>query len=428
MAVFDVSFLNKKLRPSNQDYGFLVDQLDIMRNRLESDGKLSPGDYDLLMKEANKAYSHPGLTPQQRSNIQVKISQYQSEKSKVSLKDNNDIARLNREIKDDSAKNIMLFGSNPLQLTQAKSDALRIKLSQLSQSINNLQSAGDDATSHLNEYNSTLQEYSDALQAAEDIKNFKSGSAPSSGFVAYLTTNSRGEITDVEIARTGSRTGYVETNGLYGGLQIYGKVNQKLNGKNVFQIGNTRFSGSDLIVSDPSTPGAFRAAPLLSEDTKAGRNLGVIPGVYKEVDLASVRPQSYIPAGNWAESSDGFLYKALDNGKYQKYVNAKKENLGITDNNLIRIPKSFESGIIPNVQETIDASAVPYTPPQPTPAVFGPSLPTASTTPPAAPALVGAGTSRTPSPLERAPQSAPGIAQRAFQAAGGFLGRLFGRQ
>jgi hypothetical protein len=47
MANFDFSGIGVKAKTS-ADYGFLVDKLDIKRNQLESDGKLSPGDYDLL--------------------------------------------------------------------------------------------------------------------------------------------------------------------------------------------------------------------------------------------------------------------------------------------------------------------------------------------------------------------------------------------
>src|SRR5436309_649399 len=110
MPAFDFSNITKK---AGTDFGFLVDQLDIKRNQLESDGKLSPGDYDLLTKQAQTIYAHPGLSPAQRSNVLVKISQYTQEKKVTAQKDSNDIKRLNNNLQDDHLKNAMLFGNNP---------------------------------------------------------------------------------------------------------------------------------------------------------------------------------------------------------------------------------------------------------------------------------------------------------------------------
>lgn len=422
MAQFDVSFLNPKMRTSSGDYGFLVDQLDIKRNQLESDGKLSPGDYDILSREAQKIYSHPGLTPAQRSNVLVKISQYKQEKSTSGLKDSNDLARLNREIKDDMAKNAMLFGNNPAVLLKANSDALRLKIDSLSQSIDALNNAGDDPSSHLNEYNDTLNAYNDSLQALDDVKNHKSGEKPTSNYVAYLTTNSSGEITDVSIGKTGSKTGYAETNGLYGGLQIYGKVNRKEFGKNIFQLGSNTFQGSDLTIQDPTTPGAFRSAPLVSQKTSQGRNLGVIPDQYDEVDLTQVRPQSSIRTGGWAEGEKGFLYQRLDDGSYKKYVNADKAQLGISENDIIKLPRVMEKGILPSVKETIDGSK-PFTAPISPAAAPTPTAPAPQAQAPAQ--QQPGGTSRTPSPTQRAPSTGPGIAEKVLNAGKGILNYLF---
>jgi len=54
MAVFNVAFLNPNLRKkSGTSVGILSDQLSILENELGKDGYLSPGDYDLLIQEAN---------------------------------------------------------------------------------------------------------------------------------------------------------------------------------------------------------------------------------------------------------------------------------------------------------------------------------------------------------------------------------------
>ena len=428
MPVFDFSGIGLKAKAS-QDYGFLVDQLDIKRNQLESDGKLAPGDYDLLIKQARQIYSNPSLTKSQRSNVEVKLSQYEQEKRTSRQKDSNDITRLNNEIQDDLRKNVMLFGNNPSILLQANADALRLKIDRLSQSIDGLSNAGDDASSHTSEYNDALSEYNDILQSMDDVKNFQSGSKPTSNYVAYVTTNSSGEITDVKVGRTGSKTGYAETNGLYGGLQIYGKVNRKEFGKNIFKLGNETFSGSDLTIQDPTTPGAFRNAPLLSDSTKqaAGKNpYGLISGQFKEVDLAQVRPQTSIRAGGFAQASNGFLYEKLPNGQYKKYLTAPE---GINETNIIKIPKSMEAGIISNTVETIDG-AQPFNPPVSSGAVTpNTSVGTTQTQAPVREEqTVGTGTSRTPSPTVRAPSTASNIGKFLIEKAGGILGRIFNRE
>lgn len=428
MANFDVSFLNPKMRTSSGNYDFLVDQLDIKRNQLESDGKLSPGDYDILTKQARDIYSHPGLTSAQRSNVLVKISQYSQEKSTSGLKDNNDISKLNREIKDDMAKNAMLFGNNPELLLRTNADALRLKVDSLSQSIDSLNNAGDDASNHLNEYNDTINQYNDSLQALDDIKNHKPGEKPTSNYVAYLTTNSQGEITDVKIGRTGSQTGYAETNGLYGGLQIYGKVNRKEFGENVFQLGNTTFKASDLLLQDPDTPGALRNAPLFSQKTSGGRSRGVVIDKYDQVDLSQVRPQSSIRAGGWAEGEKGFLYQRQDDGSYKKFVNANKAQLGISDNDIIKMPRVMEQGILPSVRETVDGSKPFSAPISPAAAPVATSTPQQSV-PTSTPQqqTQGAGTSRTPSPVERAASSIAGVAGKALNVGKGILSYIFSR-
>lgn len=424
MPAFDFSGIGMKAKAS-KDYGFLIDQLDIKRNQLESDGKLSPGDYDLLIGQGRQIFSHPGLSPAQRSTMLVKISQYEQEKKTSVLKTANDIPRINNELKDDFAKNAMFFGNNPQLLLRANEDAVRLKVAQLSQSIDALNNAGDDASAHLNEFRETLNLFNDFSQARDDVKNYQPGGKPTSNFVAYVTTNSSGEIVNMEVGRTGSKTGFAETNGLYGGLQIYGKVNRKEFGKNIFVLGNNTFSGSDLTVQDPTTPGAFRSAPLLSEDTKGGRNIGLVINTYKDVDLNFVMTQGAIRTGGWAEGGSGFLYKKLPSGQYQKYINTSKEQLEISDNDIIRIPKAMEQGLLPNVIETIDGLKpfIPPISPAATSTPVAPAMPAGPAAP--APSPLPTGTSRTPSPTVRSPQTIGGYAEKALNVGKGILQYLF---
>ena len=431
MANFDVSFLNPKLRKSSSsDYGFLVDQLDIKQSQLESDGKLSPGDYDLLKEMAAKIYSHPGLSPAQRSNIEVKIANYDQKKKVDTLNSTNDISRLGREIKDDLSKIGLRYANDPEKFLTAKSAALNAKIDSLSESINSLESAGDDTSNHMNELNATLSEYNDTLQALDDVKGSVGATAPKSDYAAYITTNSKGEITDLKIDRIGGVSGYNETNGLYGGLQVYGKVNRKdASGNKVFQLGTQTFSASDVVI--PNADGTMKPSTLISSDKQKNAKGGITisQSGYTPVDLTTVKPQSAIRDGGWVEGEKGFLYQKQQDGSYRKYVNSDKTKLGISDGDVLRVPRSFEQGIIKNVTETVDGSATPEAP-VPMTMFSQPAGPT-----PAAPTEVQnfqqSQAKSTPNtggaPTERAPQSSQGIAQKAMGAAKGFLGKLFGQ-
>lgn len=440
---------------SSQDYGFLVDQLEIKENQLASDGNLSPGDYKLLASEAQKLYGHPGLTPAQRSNLQVKYSSYLKGGSVKAISEGNDISRLNREVEDDQATINLRFSNDPAKYLEAQADVQVAKINRLSESIDSLDAAGDDTTNHVNELNSTLAEYSDTLQALEDVNSYQPGQAPTSGYAAYVVTNSHGEVTSLKVKRVGSESGYIETNGVYGGLPLYGKVNHKEYGKNVFVLGGKQFSAADTVIPGPD--GTMKPTTLISTDMqKNGKGAyTVAQSGYTDVDLGTVRPQSSVRAGAWIQGDKGFLYQMQEDGRYKKFVNADKEKLGIKDNDIIRMPKSFEQGILNNVSETVDGSIAPITPQPDT--LSGPAnipSPDAGTDanqqtgfansrlgraamnaagvispliPAAANALGGKGRPNTGgAPTERAPSTAGGIANKAVSAVKGFFGNLFG--
>lgn len=392
-------------------------------NQLSADGKLSPGDYDLLTKMARDIYTHPGLSPADRSKIAVKISGYEKNKSVDSLKKQNDLTSLNNEVTDDFSKNVMLFGNNPTALLQANADTLRLKVDQLASSVDSLNQSGDDSSAHENEYVKTIQQYNDTLDALQTAKTY-TGGAPKSDFAAYITTNSKGEISDVKVGRIGSQSGYAETNGVYGGLPIYGKINSKEGGKNIFKLGNNTFSAADYTIPDPQNPGATKANPLVADDMKTGSGFqGAQAGQFKVIDPASLRTQTSLSPGEWAQGQSGFLYKRNDDGKYTKYANMDKSKLGISDSQVIKVPKSFESSIIsPNVSQTVDGAAPAALPPP----VTGVTPQTGPSLPPSGPAQVPAATSRTNAPVERSPQDASGVADQTQKSAGGFFQRLFG--
>ena len=110
MPVFNfASTFGKKA--ASQNYGFLVDQVDIKLNELSADGRLGPGDYEEGIAMLQKLYTHPGLTIAQRSNIAVKISNLQSQKKVKGLQEYGDIERMNREYDDDVRANNMFYSS-----------------------------------------------------------------------------------------------------------------------------------------------------------------------------------------------------------------------------------------------------------------------------------------------------------------------------
>ncbi len=416
---------------SGETYNTLIDFLSIKENQLEVDGKLSSGDYDALLKDAQKLYSNPALNAGQRSNIAVKISQYQKARSLSGLKDVNDIELLNRELVDDFRKQTMLTGSDPATLMQARSLALQSKLEHLTDSISNLEGSGSDATNHVNEFSATLSDYNDLLQAIQETQNYKSGSAPSSSFVAYVTTNSKGEINDVEIGRLGAKGGYAETNAVYGGLQVFGKINRKENGQNIFQIGNKRFAAPDMFEYDPQNPGVVKSRRLVdvTQQTQGGQGFDVASqNAYSDLLPRDLRVQGAVPIGGWARGQSGALYKRKETGRYEKYLNTESSAInGLSENDVLNVPRAFESSINASVDKTNDFSGAETF----TPGFVGP-LPTGGVRLPEgeqqqAPQEVPQGEPRTPQPTSRAPQSAPGIAEDAISRAKGFLGSLFGR-
>lgn len=434
MAVFNVSFANTKTRKTSQDYGVLVDQLDILENSLSADGKLSPGDYKLLMSKAQELYAHPGLTPQQRSNIEVKVSSYKSASTKAQLKESQDISQLNNEAQDDQRKASMLFGNNPQKFLQAQAAIQQAKVAQLAEAINTLDNSGQDSSPHTLEYNEAVNSLQDTLQALEVVESRVAGAGPSSDYVAFVTTNNDGEIVDVKVGREGSKNGYLETNGLYGGLKIYGQLNRKENGKNVFLLGNQRYSAADVVIPGPD--GSLKASTLINEAGQKGKQ-GVFTtavGGYTDMDTANTRTQTTIRTGGYAQGSKGFIYQKNPDGSYTKFVNATPESLKIQPNNIINLPNSMEQSLLDGVTNTIDSS-IPVSP------TTAPTIPLPqnflqqSSAAPASPSVgsvpqqtrLPAG-SPAPRPTESSPATTGNIFQRTVKSARGFLGGLFGGQ
>ncbi len=425
MPVFNVSSLRPGAARGGSTYGILVDQLSILENELAKDGQLSPGDYDLLIKKGREIASSGGLTAGERSNVLVKISGYEKGKAVNKVSDQNDVGRLNREVQDDQRTITTLFGNDPHRFLQSNVDLLKTKISHLADSIDQIDSSGGDSSQLVNEQVAALQDLQDAQDALAAVSGYKAGSGkPAGDSVAYIQTNSRGEITSVEVGRSG-KSGYAETNALYGGLQVYGKPNAKSGGQNVFRLGGTEYKGSDLQFQDPNNPGSFRSAPLIA----GGGGVGVKVENYQDVNTAQLRTASTLRPGDYGRAQDGTLYESLPNGTYRKYVNTQPDQLGLNENDIMKMPARMEGGFNRASAETVYGANLPQmslaNPAQLTqtaPSVANqPAAP--ETTPPAQgqPQQSAPVSSRTPSPIDRSPKTAPGVASRVLDAAKKFF-------
>lgn len=443
MAVFNFSKITNT--SSTKDYSYLVDALSIKENQLSSDGKLSPGDYKLLKGMAQQALTNPGLTPVQRSQIQVKISGYDKDASVSTLNDSSNVTKSNNEYKDDLSTISQLFASDPSKFLTAKSRALQNKISDLSDSINTLDSAGSDSSTQSNQLQADLTEYQDTLQALDDIKTKN----PNSDFGVYATTNSKGEVVNLKIERQGAQTGYIPTNGKYGGLSLYGKENRKdASGKIIFQLGSNTFTESNSLTTGPDGT-ASQKVLIMKGSSKGAGGISINPASV-DVDPKTIKAQGSVPTGGWVEGDKGFLYQRQDDGSYKKYVNANPSKLGITPNDIIKVPRSMEAGISSNVSQTVDASAqpipttssssltpntgvvAPATVPTKGPALgatpqIGGSMntPAPTTGPAQGPAPVGR--PQTGTPTSSAPSTPGGVAGGVINGAKSFFGNLFGK-
>jgi len=432
MAHFSVAAAFGK--QTSQDYGFLVDQLDIYKNQLASDGKLTPGDYQLLIKEAQKAAGYSGLTPAQRSNIDVKISDYKSEIGKMQTQDYSDLSYLDRQIQDteseilnssfvDENGNEKPTVSSPAEFVNKQAAKITAKMSALSEKIDEYDSQGMDSSAMRNELVNSTKEWQDLTDALGEVENYKEGN-PTGNYEIGAVFNKRGEIVDFKIARAGSLTGYTDTNALYGGLVIKAKGY----GKDGVMIGNSSFKPVDNIVTGPNGP--MKSTTLINESKILGNKAysKAVSG-YVPIDPETLRPQGAIPQGAFVDAGNNTYIQNVGNGKYKKFANYGEEDLinkfGITGGDIARMPQSFIKSITPNIVETDDK----LTPPSitlPMSPVNTQTQVSPTSTPTSTPALEG-GTSRTPSPVVRSPQTSQSIAGRAWDAAKGFLGNLFGK-
>lgn len=453
MPTFDISGLGRKTGGSGS--GILADQLTILQNSLSKDGFLSPGDYDVLIDMARKLSLSPGLSADQRSNYQVKISEFEKEKAVNQISQNSDIKNMNSALDNEHSQDVLAVGNNPEQFLKGRSASLEAKLNDLSEIIQRRDSNGQDTSEHMQEFNQTLRDYQDVLntQQALDAWNKGDKSNPVPGFAAYVSTNSRGEITDVAYAPYGSKTGYAETNGMVNGFQVFGKINAKQNGSNVFVLGNQRFSAPDFMSPDPANPGSMKVQRLVAESMQSGDAYKRGQPGYLNMGSDQIQTQSYVPRDSWAKGIDGTLYYRRPDGGYSKYLNFTPPDINPKD--VLTLPKVLEQSISRRVDQTVDglhsinpndnlaspqqpaASSLDLTnisgtaPTAPTfnpqganfnPQEGQPTLVPSSPAPASQPAPVS---QSAPTPVQRSPQNPIQYAKQTINKAGNFFKDLF---
>lgn len=364
MAIFNVAFLNPKFRQhkSKIKSGILSDQLSILQNELEKDGYLSPGDLDILLDEARKLQTTPGLSPSQISKYNVKISNFEKMKSVADLDKKEDLDSLENDTKNTIAQNTMFSGNYPSEWLSTAKDLYQSNIVALQDAIDSRNSSGQDSSEYINEMQNNLVKYREKIDALNALKDFD-GKNPIPGYVAYVSTNNNGEITNIDYNKYGANQGYAETNGMINGFQVYGKVNTKQDGKNFFMLGKNIFQAPDMLIPDPTHPGSFKQNMLMGNVQNAGgEGSGITSaqaGGYINIPSEDVSVQSYIPRNSWAKGIDGTtVYKRRKDGKYSRYLNLQsQENMldGMPHpDQMITIPQSYEKSINDDVTETID--------------------------------------------------------------------------
>ncbi len=358
MPVYNLS----ALRPGNgggSGSGILLDQLQIAENMLAKDGFLSEGDYDSLINMAKTLQLSPGLTPDQRSSYNVKVSEYTKNKAQVTQKNISSIDRMNNAVKSEGREDVLVSGNNPSEFLKGRAASLTAKISDLTETIDQYDQSGQDSSQYAMELNQTLRDYQDVINTLGASKNYNpSDPQPIPGFAAYVTTNSRGEIVDVNYAPYGTQNGYTETSGMINGFQVFGKINQKVNGRNVFILGDQKFSAVDSMIPDPANPGSFKASRLVNESQQSGSPYVKFgKGGFTNIEPQGIQIQSYIPRGSWAQGVDGTYYLRGEDGNYKKYLNFVPP---VPPDQVLQIPKSLEQKILQYSKETIDGASSPF--------------------------------------------------------------------
>jgi len=434
MAVFNVSFLNPKMRKRSgggAGVGILVDQLAILENDLGRDGYLAPGDYDLLVEQAQKAMLNPALTASQRSNFNVKISNYEKAKAVLEVEQKSDIPTILRDIKNERADDIMRAGNNPKDFLERRRDSYFFAIDILREEMERRENDGMDSSEYRNELIGLERSYNDIYGALGEVNKNK---GEMKGYAAYVDADpNTGEIIDIDYRKIDNRSGYIETNGMIGGFKVFGKPNTNIGDTEAFKLGEIDFL--DTVVKDdgqgevtwlPSNKRKFWA-----NGNEGGDTVEFMKSFEKEEGVMDVKNplivQSHIPPNSYRKGQNGSIYHRRKDGGYTKYINTTEDILGMKPGEIPEIPSMIEKSIGRYVDDVVPGSErIASDLDIPSQNIgFGTGGAPMSVEPQQQPANLSPSLSRTKQPIERASTDAMDTANRTDKGAWNLVKKIF---
>ena len=371
MAIFNVAFLGPSLSKKTGASGakVLSNKLSILESSLLGEGdELSAGDLDILIDETRKAQNSGILTATQRSNYDVKIAKYQQQKESILVQRSENIKMMDEDMARDDVEMFKIFGDNPRQLTRAKVASLTLKINKLSDAIVKRELLGQDATDLLDEKESVKTEWDRRVETMKAAEAFKDKGDVAANQVAYVVTNDQGEVVKINYAPAGTMKGYAETNGTINGFRVYGKINDNVNGKNIFRIAYggrlVEFKAADIMMPDAAHPGDYKPTQLIGDVLQMGP---YAVGKHGTIDLTrrdfrerggvqGIQMQRTIPKNSWAKGLDGTMYYRKQDGNFEKHINKSFSPEGVDYSTMYTILPQEERLIWKKTDKTIDHS------------------------------------------------------------------------
>ncbi|MCK4859328.1 MAG: hypothetical protein KAS87_02095 [Candidatus Omnitrophica bacterium] len=374
MAIFNVAFLNPKMRKSGGGgVKMMSNKIAMLESFLLGEGnELSVGDLDILIDERKKLQNSGVLTATQISDQDVKIARYEQQKESILVQRTENIDRMDEDIEKDDIDMFKIFENNPVELTRAKVASLTLKVDKLTEAIQKRELLGQDTTELELEKESVKTEWNARTETMQAAKSFKGGDSFVNGQVAYVVTNNKGEAIRIDYAPAGTKSGYAETAAIMNGFRVYGKINENIGGKNIFKIAYgghlMEFTAPDVMMPDAAHPGEYKPTKLIADVEKMGPYtvgkhgyVDLSSGYYgeeKEENYKEVQIQRAIPRDTWAKGLDGIMYHRKKDGNFEKHLNINYSPMGLDPGVMYTISPQEEAMIWRKTDETIDHADV----------------------------------------------------------------------
>ncbi len=366
MAIFNVAFLNPRMRKKSGGAGVkvLLNELEIFETSLMGEeNNLSPGEIDKLIDRRRKLQNSGALTATQISDQNVKIAKLQQQKEAVKFSMDENIEKINRDMKNSDVEINEVTGNSPIGFFKAKIASLEDKTEKLYSSIEKRTREGMDFSGHQGELSEAKAELESRYRSLQMLESFD-GENPIKGLVAYMNTNDDGEIIGVDFLPYGSKSGYAETNGMVDGCQIFGKVNYKDQDYNHFLLGDIKFTAVDTMEQDPENPRNMIPRKLVSDTrTMSGYKVGQhgwlnIPSTL-EIDgklYNTLKVEDHFKRNSFAKGIEGNLFKRREDGGYTEYLNIDRSRADLPANmeDIRTVSEDGERVLKRRVDETVD--------------------------------------------------------------------------